>query len=128
MGVSFAFGLSLPHLEDYTKYTENETAARDGSLAAGSALERAHLLEIAEKMSRLRRTSLSQGATAIAIPVLGIVFGAVFVASRLIHRKMTRDFRLLRVLTSVSRAGLIIIAGACAFLPIVVVIGLFLMD
>ena len=68
IAVSLAFAMSLPYLEDYTKYKENEASARLRSLTAQSALERRSLVDDAEEMSRRSRTSFARGSTAVAIP------------------------------------------------------------
>ncbi len=128
MAVSLAFALSLPHLEDYTKYKENETSARSRLLTTRSASEVDGLLEHAEAMCRLSQTSLSHGATGLAIPALGLACGAGLVACTLIRRKTTRDYRLLQTVTAVCRTGLIIFVGAIAFFPVLVVIAIITLD
>jgi hypothetical protein len=125
--VSLGFLNSLPGLDEYGKYHENEMLCRKGARNASSAVEKAEALRDAEEMAQRKREALSQGATAIALVVLGIGMGMLRLGlwmccrSHRIHRSGVVD-----VLASDCLTGLTILVMTLALTRVLFAMAAFL--
>jgi hypothetical protein len=123
IAVSLGFVLSLPGLDDYEKYRENEGLARAGATHAASAIEREESLARAEEMARLKRAGLSRGMTAVALIVVGIGAGMLHLTLWIWRRSLrTRRSGGAGVLASVCSTVLTIQVVGLALTPVLYVL------
>jgi hypothetical protein len=77
LAVSLAFAHSLPDLDAYTKYRENERVCRKAASAATSAKSRTELIERANEMAFAQRAEFRRGLTSVVI--MSVAAGAATV-------------------------------------------------